>query len=53
MDAAKKHSRAGHASVLVREADERSEGTATRREDRRSGQRPVGSGTMVAANMRR
>ena len=37
MDAAESHSRAGRASVAVRQADERSEGTAKRREDRPNG----------------
>ncbi|PRD15790.1 hypothetical protein CQW29_09560 [Pantoea coffeiphila] len=41
MDADERHSRAGRASVPVREADERSDGTAKRREDRRvSGDSP-------------
>ncbi len=40
MDAGERHSRAGRASVAVRQADERSEGTAKRREDRPGGGTP-------------
>ncbi|ROR11624.1 hypothetical protein EC836_103547 [Erwinia sp. JUb26] len=43
MDAGERHSRAGRASVPVRLADERSEGTAMRREDPlRRGDHPAG-----------